>query len=105
MEPSWTDIMSQDVLLDVSQSVDRTGLSKDGFVMTLTNACGSIFNPRTGSSLTAHQCLALQGFNPNELLFLDEFSDSELMSMAGMAMSVHVVGTIFWLVAARRCAP
>ena len=46
------DIMSTDMLLDVSQSIDRTGLRNNGLVMTLTTTCGSI-NPRMGSCLTA----------------------------------------------------
>ena len=43
------------------------------------------------------QCLALLGFDAKNLP-IDEFSNSDITNMAGMAMSMPVVGTLLWAV-------
>ena len=89
--------MGENVLLDISQAVDRTAIRDDGTVMTLTTTCGFIFNPLTATCFGPAQNMAMQGINLKDYTYANEFSDMELNHMAGMAMSVPVIGSVMWL--------
>ncbi len=65
---------------------------------TLTTTCASLFAPGKASFLKPVQCLMLQGHDVHKLP-LQDFTDRELTVMAGMAMSVPVVGSLMWAVA------
>ena len=88
-------VMAKNVVFDASQNIDRAGLRDDGLVPTLTRGCSKIFVPSIGMNLSAAQCLSLQGFDVTRL-GLSEFSDEELFSLCGNAMTVPVIGTILW---------
>ncbi|CAK0833227.1 unnamed protein product, partial [Prorocentrum cordatum] len=85
-------LMKPNVILNTSQSAGRHQLRDDGLVPTLSHTCGGLFAPAFGAALSPAQCLALQGHAG--ALPLERFSRSEIYSMAGMAMSVPVVGVI-----------
>jgi DNA-cytosine methyltransferase len=82
-------IMSSNILLDVSQSVERTGLREDGTAPTLTTTCGSLYSPCRGMCMTPRQCFALQGIPLDQVDWADDFSDRDLFTMAGMALSAQ----------------
>ena len=63
----------------------------------MTTTCEHLYVPRSGVCLTGKQCLALQGFDVKNLP-VDEFSNSDIAHLAGMAMSMPVVGTLLWAV-------
>ena len=64
----------------------------------MTTTCEHLYVPRSGVYLTGNQCLvALQGFDVKNLP-VDEFSTSDTAQLAGMAMSMPVVGTLLWAV-------
>ena len=91
------DIMAPYTILDSSQSVARVPLRSDGMVPCLTTTRKHLYGPRSGVCLTGKQCLALQGFDVKNLP-VDEFSNSDIAHLAGMAMSMPVVGTLLWAV-------
>ena len=90
-------IMTPTAIMDSSQSVSRVSLRTDGMVPCLTTTCEHLYVPRAGVCLTGKQCLALQGFETKNLP-VDEFANSDIANMAGMAMSMPVVGTLLWAV-------
>jgi site-specific DNA-cytosine methylase len=94
-------LMKKHAVLDVSQAVDRCAIRLDGTVATLTTTCGNLYAPFFGKMLSLEQCFALQGINLKLYPWSVDFSDQELASMAGMAMSLPVVGTVMWFVAMR----
>ena len=61
----------------------------------MTTTCDHLYVPRSGVFLTGKQCLALQGFDVKNLP-VDEFTNSDLAHLAGMAMSMPVVDTLLW---------
>ena len=90
-------IMTPAVIFDSSQSISRVSLRSDGMVPCLTTTCEHLYVPRSGVCLTGKQCLALQGFDVKNLP-VDEFTNSDIAHLAGMAMSMSVVGTLLWAV-------
>ena len=94
---SVRNIVTPTTNMDSSQSVSRVALRSDGLVPCLTTTCQHLYVPRSGVCLTGKQCLALQGFDAKNLP-IDEFSNSDIANMAGMAMSMPVVGTLLWAV-------
>lgn len=84
---SCCNVMSGDVLLDISQSVERVALRTDGTTPTLTTTCGSLFSPSRGVCLSPAQCFALQGLRLDDYVTASDFADADLYSMAGMAFS------------------
>jgi len=90
-------IMAPDTIFDSSQSIARVLLRAHGVVPCLTTTCKHFYVPRSGFCLTRKQCLALQGFVVKNLP-VDEFSNSDIAHLAGMAMSMPVVGTLLWAV-------
>lgn len=86
-------LMTENCVLDLSQSLGRNAIRKDGLVPTLATACGRLFVPLQGTCLTANQRLALQGHNPADYE-VEAFTPAELFRLAGNAMGVPVVGTV-----------
>ena len=54
-------VMSDNFVLDGSQTIDRVAARSGGEMLTLTRACGSIFAPGAGVTLSVAQCFAMQG--------------------------------------------
>lgn len=90
---SAANLMLRKTIVNSSQAVNRAAPRNDGKVPALTTTCGRLLAPSFGKFLRPEQCLALQGFDCR-VLPVDDFSDAELYTFAGMAMSVPVVGTI-----------
>jgi DNA-cytosine methyltransferase len=88
-------ILSYDVVFDVGQNIDRVAFRNDGLVPTLTCGCSKLFVPSAGKYLQSAHCLTLQGFDVSKCN-LHSFSDEELFSLSGNAMTVSVVGTMLW---------
>lgn len=94
-------LMTRVAVLDISQSVERCAIRVDGTVCTLTTTCGSLYAPFFGKVLSMEQCFAMQGIDLKLYPWSMDFTEQELASMAGMAMSLPVVGTVMWFVAMR----
>jgi DNA-cytosine methyltransferase len=90
---SAANLFSRKTIVNTSQAVNRASPRNDGKVPALTTTCGKLFAPSAGVFLQPEQCLALQGFDCR-VLPVDDFSDAELCTFAGMAMTVPVIGTI-----------
>ena len=94
-------LMTDNAILDISQAVDRCAIRLDGTLSTLTTTCGSLFAPSFGKVLSMEQCFAMQGINLKLYPWSADFTEQELSGLAGMAMSLPVVGTVMWFVAMR----
>ena len=90
-------LMNKQIVLDLSQSVSRVSLRRDGLVPTLTTDCSKICVPRASTFLTTRQCLRLQGFHPS-MVNTRGYTDDELFRLAGNAMSVPVIAAVMWAV-------
>ena len=90
-------LMNKQIVLDLTQSITRVSLRRDGLVPTLTTDCSKICVPRASVFLTPRQCLRLQGFHPS-MVNVTDYSDDELFRLAGNAMSVPVIAAVMWAV-------
>ena len=97
---STQNLLQENAICNTSQAVNRTRPRSDGLVPTLTSTCGRILALKYGCFLSAPQCLALQGFNPNTLPHQD-FADTQIYTLAGMAMTAPVIGSIMMAVVAQ----
>lgn len=86
-------LMSENVIIDLSQSIQRKTMRMDGIVPTLGTGCSRLLVTSAAHLLTARQCLWLQGVNPNDL-DLTGMQDEEIYHMAGNAMCLPAIGTI-----------
>ena len=66
----------------------------DGIVPTLGTSCSVLLVTSAAQLLTARHCLWLQGLNPDDLDPTDN-SDEEVYHMAGNAMCLPTIGTLF----------
>jgi len=90
--------MSETCILNLSKSLGRTQLRKDGFVPTMGHGCLGLFLPASAAYLSIEQLMCLTGFDPN--LHQDVFKaipgkkkqDMELL--VGNAMSIPVIGLV-----------
>ena len=85
--------MTEGMIVNSSQGVDRSKPRGDGLVPTLTTSCGRLFAPKHGCFLSPAQCLALQGLDPKTIPHAD-FSENTLYTLAGMGMTGPVVGSV-----------
>ena len=91
-------IMGETCILNLSKSLGRTQLRKDGFVPTMGHGCLGLFLPASAAYLSIEQLMCLTGFDPN--LHQDVFKaipgkkkqDMELL--VGNAMSIPVIGLV-----------
>ena len=90
-------LIKKDVLLNASQTVNRTMIRADGLVPTLTTSCGWLYAPYHGAFLIPAQRMALQGVDMPQTI-TSGFTDNQLYSMAGMAMSCPAIGCLVWAV-------
>ena len=86
-------LMAEDVIIDLSQSIQRKTMRCDGIVPTLGTGCSRLLVTSAAQLLTARQCLWLQGMNPNDL-DLTGMQDDDIYYMAGNAMCLPAIGTI-----------
>ena len=94
-------ILRPNMMINVSQSVDRFGISDDKRAMTLTQHCGDIYAPLFSAFLAPEQCWALQGL---ALCRGVNDDDNHLYRAAGSAMSAPVVGSLMWAVVSQLAA-
>ena len=90
-------LLSPEVVVDVSQSISRSCMRGDGLVPALGCTSSQMFLPSKAAYLTAEQCLAVQGIFTSEWNF-EGISEEKQFQMAGNAMSLPVIAT--FLVAA-----
>jgi DNA-cytosine methyltransferase len=90
---STVNMLAPSTIVNCGQAVHRAFPKCDGHVPTLTTTCGKLFAPVAGVFLEPQQCLAMQGFDCSKLP-IEDFSKGELYTLAGMAMSVPVVGLL-----------
>lgn len=90
---STRNLMTECMIVNSSQGVDRSKPRDDGLVPTLTTSCGRLFAPKHGCFLSPSQCLALQGIDPKTTPH-DDFSENMLYTLAGMGMTGPVVGSV-----------
>ena len=85
--------MEKNVIIDLSQSIQRKTMRCDGIVPTLGKGCNLRLVTSAAQLLTARQCLWLKGISPNDL-DLSGMQDDDLYYMAGNAMCLPAIGTI-----------
>jgi site-specific DNA-cytosine methylase len=90
---SVQNLVSENTILDISQSISRVALRSDGCVPTLTTTCGNLFVPSRAVALDHKQLLALQGICP-DLAAAVECTPEQICKMAGNAMTLPLVGTV-----------
>ena len=88
-------LMDKNVIIDLSQSIQRKTMRCDGIVPTLGTGCNRLLVTSAAQLITARQCLWLQGINPNDLNMSD-MQDDDLYYMAGNAMCLPAIGTILF---------
>ena len=86
-------LLSDKVVVDVSQSIHRKVIRSDGNVPTITTGSAKMLVAGKGQFLDANQCLALQGFDPS-IFAKSGVRSEELHYMAGNAMSLPVIGSV-----------
>ena len=84
-------LMSSNVVVDLSQSASRLPLRTDGLCMTLTCSSAHVFIPSRAWFLSASQCLLLQGIDPSKVCA--GLTDTELRRLAGNAFSMPVAAS------------
>ena len=90
---SVQNLVSENTILDISQSISRVALRSDGCVPTLTTTCGNLFVPSRAVALDHKQLLALQGICP-DLAAAVECTPEQICKMAGNAMTLPLVGSV-----------
>ena len=85
-------LMAENVIIDLSQSIQRKTMRCDGIVPTLGTGCNRLLVTSAAQLLTARQCLWLQGI-PSDL-DLSGMQDDELYYMAGNRMCLPAIGKI-----------
>lgn len=90
---------SQHLVADLSQTVTRASVRTDGHLPTITP--GSILAAReAGRVISPLEKVLLHGFPVHRMLIPAEITDSQLESMGGNTMHVHVVGAAILMVLA-----
>ena len=91
-------IMSNACILNLSKSLGRTQLRKDGLVPTMGHGCLGLFLPGSAAYLNIEQLMCLTGFDPK--LHKDVFTaikdqkEKDMELLVGNAMSIPVIGIV-----------
>ena len=90
--------MADKCILNLSKSLGRTSLRKDGFIPTVGHGCLGCFVPSAAANLTTSQLMCLTGFDPAEHVkifdALKTQKESDIDLLIGNAMSIPVVGVV-----------
>ena len=100
---AWTLLASlhpqPDLVADLSQTVTRAGVRKDGKLPTITP--GSVLAvKKVGRLVSPMEKIMLHGFPVHRMIIPSGISDRDLESMGGNTMHVHVVGAAMLMVLA-----
>ena len=91
-------IMSKVCILNLSKSLGRTQLRKDGLVPTMGHGCLGLFLPGFATYLSIEQLMCLTGFDPRlhkgVFKIIKDQKESDMELLVGNAMSVPVIGII-----------
>ena len=91
-------IMSNACILNLSKSLGRNQLRKDGLVPTMGHGCLGLFLPGSAAYLNIEQLMCLTGFDPR--LHKDVFTaikdqkEHDMELLVGNAMSIPVIGIV-----------
>lgn len=91
-------LMSNKCVLNLSKSLGRTSLRKDGVLPTIGHGCLGCFIPSAAAFLSTSQLMCLSGFDPAEHVKIFEAietqKESDMDLLLGNAMSVPVIGSV-----------
>ena len=91
-------VMSNTCIMNLSKSLGRTQLRKDGLVPTMGHGCLGLFLPGSAAFLNVEQLMCLTGFDPK--LHKDIFAaikdqkEHDMELLVGNAMSIPVIGIV-----------
>ena len=91
-------IMSNACVLNLSKSLGRTALRKDGLVPTMGHGCSGLFLPGSAAYLNIEQLMCLTGFDPklhkNVFTAIKDQKKCDVDLLIGNAMSIPVIGIV-----------
>ena len=91
-------IMANACVLNLSKSLGRTQLRKDGLVPTMGHGCLGLFLPGPAAYLSIEQLMCLTGFNPkmHKEVFnaIKDQKEHDMELLVGNAMSIPVIGVV-----------
>ena len=91
-------IMGNNCILNLSKSLGRTQLRKDGIVPTMGHGCLGFFLPGSATYLNVEQLMCLTGFDPklhNDIFrAIKDQKEHDMELMVGNAMSIPVIGIV-----------
>ena len=90
--------MTNACVLNLSSSLGRTQLRKDGIVPTMGHGCLGLFLPGSAAYLSIEQLMCLTGFNPqmHKEVFnaIKDQKEHDMELLVGNAMRIPVIGVV-----------